>query len=314
MLANRPYTTRRRRKPKTHYSGVSLITIAFLAFIVIGCIISFSIRACNHHSDSSVIDRQLGEYLNDKIGAEDDDLSPEVGNDYVMPDSIIQICMAKPLEGIPEQILRRASYITSYNNETKIPNWVAWHLTAEQTDGPYKRLSNFHEDEDVPTPRATLTDYRGSGWSRGHMCPAGDNKWNEKAMYDSFSLINVCPQNSSLNSGLWNSIEMDCRRWARQYGDIFIVCGPVLMRGNHETIGENEVVVPEAFFKVVLCLNEKPKAFGFIVRNTDGNKKRDLYYNSVDQVERITGIDFFPALPDDIENEVEAEADLSDWK
>ena len=106
---------------------------------------------------------------------------------------------------------------------------------------------------------------------------------------------------------------MDCRKWARKYGEVYIVCGPVWMRGEHETIGENAVAVPEAIFKVVLCLKGKPKAFGFIVRNTEGNKKKDLYYNSVDQVERITGIDFFPALPDDIENQVEAEANIKDW-
>jgi endonuclease G len=175
-------------------------------------------------------------------------------------------------------------------------------------------MNNFHEEEDVPEPRATLQDYRGSGWSRGHMCPAGDNKWSYNAMYDSFSLVNVCPQNSKLNSGLWNSIEMDCRKWARKYGAVYIVCGPVWMKGEHRSIGENEVLVPEAFFKVVLCLAGKPKAFGFIVRNTEGNKKRDMYYNSVDQVERITGFDFFPALPDDIEDVVEATASIEDWR
>ena len=214
---------------------------------------------------------------------------------------------------ISSQVLVRLGYVTSYNRETKQPNWVAWHLKGECTDGPYRRLGNFHEDEEVPLPRATLEDYRGSGWSRGHMCPAGDNKWDATAMYESFSLVNVCPQNANLNSGLWNSIEIDCRRWARQYGDIYIVCGPLFLNQEHETIGENKVVVPEAFFKVVLCLNGKPKGLGFIVRNTDGNKKRDLYYNSIDQVERITGLDFFPALPDDVENEVEAESDINEW-
>lgn len=231
-----------------------------------------------------------------------------------LSDSVFIICKPAPLSLVSEQIIQKTSYIVSYNEDTKIPNWVAWHLTAEHTDGPYGRLGNFHEDEDVPEPRATLQDYRGSGWSRGHMCPAGDNKWAADAMYDTFSLINVCPQNASLNSGLWNSIEMDCRKWARKFGDIYIVCGPLFLNKDHETIGENQVYVPEAFFKVVLCLNGKPKAFGFIVRNTDGNKKRDLYYNSVDQVERITGMDFFPALPDDIEDEVEAKANINDWK
>lgn len=151
-------------------------------------------------------------------------------------------------KGTPSQILNRIGYTTSYNFNTKCPNWVAWHLTADHTDGPIKRMSNFYEEESVASPRATLEDYRDSGWSRGHMCPAGDNKWSETAMYESFSLVNVCPQNASLNSGLWNRIEMDCRKWAQKYGDVYIVCGPLFYSKEHETIGANKVVVPEAFF------------------------------------------------------------------
>lgn len=210
-------------------------------------------------------------------------------------------------------VLRRTSYVVSYNAETRCPNWVAWQLTADHADGPLRRMSNFHEDDDCPQPRATLQDYRGSGWSRGHMCPAGDNKWSRQAMYDSFSLVNVCPQNAKLNSGVWNSIETDCRRWARQYGEVYIVCGPVWSRGPRRTIGANAVAVPDAFFKVVLRLSPTPQAFGIVVKNTEGTRKRDLYYNSVDQVERITGIDFFSALPDDVERQVEATADMTAW-
>lgn len=216
-----------------------------------------------------------------------------------------------PIEG--ETVLKKKAYMVSYNQNTKCPNWVAWKLTAEHADGELKRKNGFHEEEGIPAPRATLQDYKGSGWSRGHMCPAGDNKWDEEAMYESFSLVNVCPQNARLNSGVWNSVEMDCRKWAKRYGEVYIVCGPVYMNKEHEVIGENEVVVPEAFFKVVMCLTGKPKAFGIIVKNTEGTKKRDLYYNSIDEVERITGYDFFPALPDDIENKVEAKANINDW-
>ena len=93
-----------------------------------------------------------------------------------------------------EQILERMAYTASYNQETRCPNWVAWKLTAEHADGEVKRNSRFYEDEEVPAPRATPADYKGSGWSRGHMCPAGDNKWDEEAMTQSFLLTNVCPQ------------------------------------------------------------------------------------------------------------------------
>lgn len=224
------------------------------------------------------------------------------------------LCLQRLTKERAEQLLVRTSYVSSYNEELRIPNWVAWHLTAEHTEGPFSRSSEFFEDEDVSLPRATPADYRGSGWSRGHMCPAGDNKWSRQAMYDTFLLTNICPQHANLNSGLWNSIEMDCRRWARRWGDVYVVCGPVLMNREHETIGANKVVVPEAFFKVVLCLQGEPKGMGFIVRNTDGTHKRDLYYNSIDQVERIAGIDFFPALPDDIEEAVEAQVDREAWR
>lgn len=239
----------------------------------------------------------------------------DLANDSdIIPESEVKILKPAPLDGKSDIILRRKSYVLSYNQETKLPNWVGWHLKGEHTDGPYRRFGYFFEDEDVPQPRATLDDYRGSGWSRGHMCPAGDNKWDYKAMFDTFLLTNVCPQNANLNSGLWNSIEMDCRRWAREFGDIYIVCGPLLFRNEHETIGVNNVVVPEAFFKVILCLNGKPKAIGFIIRNTEGNRKRDLYYNTIDQVERITGIDFFPSLPDVVEKSVEASVNIEDWE
>ena len=304
----------RHRKKRTHYSGVFIVGIAFLAFILIGLMISLTIRACAHHKEISIADShsETSNIINHNRDLEDEEIH-YVPSNYTMPDSIIKICMPKSLDGIPEIVLMRTSYIVSYNHDKKLPNWVAWHLTAAHTDGPWPRCKYFYEDEEVPQPRATIDDYRGSGWTRGHMCPAGDNKWNEKAMYDTFSLINICPQNENLNNGLWNSIENDCRKWARKYGDIYIVCGPVFMNREHETIGANNVVVPEAFFKVVLCLTGTPKGFGFVVRNNDGTKKRDLYYNSIDQVERITGMDFFPTLPDKIEDIVESQCNIKDW-
>lgn len=228
-------------------------------------------------------------------------------------DSLFRICIPAPLLNNSEQIIRRKVYILSYNIETKLPNWVAWGLTAEHVDGEYPRDNNYYEDEDVPRPRATNDDYHGSRWSRGHMCPAGDNKWDAEAMKESNLLTNICPQHASLNSGLWNVIERDCRKWAKKYGEIYIVCGPVLLNKEHETIGKNKIVVPEAFFKVILRLTPEPAAIGFIVRNNEGKKKKDLYINTVDEVERITGIDFFSALPDSIENIIESYANIQDW-
>ncbi len=225
-----------------------------------------------------------------------------------------KLVMQTSPKGTPEQILERTGYVASYNKATLLPNWVAWHLTAERTEGSAKRSGvDFAEDTEVPEPRATDWDYYNSGYDRGHMCPAADNKWSKKAMEESFLFTNMCPQNGNLNRGDWNEMEMACRKWAKKYGDLYIVCGPILYKGKHKTIGKNKVVVPEAFFKVVLRTGDNPQAIGFIYKNTSGNRPKDSYVNTVDEVERITGIDFFPSLPDDVEKKVEAECDLGLW-
>ena len=218
------------------------------------------------------------------------------------------------LKLVSEQILLRTGYTASYNSDRRVPNWVAWHLTPSRLTGDAKRNgSTFHEDEEVPEPRAVHFDYVRSGYDRGHMCPAGDNKWSAVAMDESFLLTNVCPQAPSLNRGDWNEMEQACRKWAKQYGDLYIVCGPIFYKGKTKTIGANKVAVPDAFFKVVLCMKGESKAIGFIYKNGDGNRPKGDYANSVDEVERITGIDFFPSLPDNIEKKVEAECNPDDW-
>lgn len=225
-----------------------------------------------------------------------------------------KLVMQTSPKGTPEQILKRTGYVASYNKTTLLPNWVAWHLTAERTEGSAKRSGvDFAEDTEVPEPRATDWDYYNSGYDRGHMCPAADNKWSKKAMEESFLFTNMCPQDGNLNRGDWNEMEMACRKWAKKYGDLYIVCGPILYKGKHNTIGKNKVVVPEAFFKVVLRTGDNPQAIGFIYKNTSGNRPKDSYVNTVDEVERITGIDFFSSLPDDVEKKVEAECDLGLW-
>ncbi|MBO1364245.1 DNA/RNA non-specific endonuclease [Prevotella sp. A2931] len=216
--------------------------------------------------------------------------------------------------GVSSQTLRREGYVVSYNKDNRIPNWVMWHLTGNHTSGPFKRGGvKFQTDPEADGPQVTTYDYARSGYDRGHMCPSGDNKWSQRAQEQSFLLTNVCPQNHQLNAGDWNEMELQCRRWARQYGDTYVVAGPILLNRRHKTIGQAKVVVPEAFFKVVLCLRGKPKAIGVIYRNKAGNRPKGDYMNSVGQVERVTGIDFFPGLPDEMEQAVESRQDLSEW-
>ncbi len=219
------------------------------------------------------------------------------------------------LKDRPEQILHRKGYTVSYNNATRNPNWVAWHLTKSHTYGSNQRSGEvFTEDVSVSRPRATDADYYNSRYDRGHMCPAGDNKWDKEAMAQSFLFTNVCPQNHGLNKYEWNDLEMLCRDWAREYGAIDVVCGPVYSSsGEQKTIGKNRVWVPDAFFKVVLCRQGKAKAIGFLYRNEGKKQPMADAVCTVDDVERLTGLDFFPELDDATENRIEATATLSDW-
>jgi endonuclease G len=208
-------------------------------------------------------------------------------------------------------------FTISFNPETKEPNWVGWHLTADHLNGPYKRPSSFFQDPDAGADSPTWEDYKGMGetdYQRGHMCPAEDCKWSEQSVIQSCYLTNICPQYGSLNGGDWKELETQCRRWAREYGDIYIVCGPIFYKGQHLTVCQSNMVVPEAFFKVVLCLQGEPKAIGFIYKNKPGNRPMGDYINSVDEIERITKIDFFPFLSNEVEKRVEAECDLNSWQ
>ena len=240
--------------------------------------------------------------------------------------TVVMYEMPAPLKDRPEQILKRKGYTVSYNSETKNPNWVAWHLTKSHTYGSFQRREEvFSEDESVKAPRATNNDYFNSRYDRGHMCPAGDNKWDKEAMTQSFLFTNICPQNHGLNKYEWNDLEIQCRDWAREYGAVDIVCGPLYSskggrykvgssrEPQQKTIGRNKVWVPDAFFKVVLCRQGRPKAIGFVYRNEGVKQLKTEAVRTVDEIEALTGIDFFPALDDEMENRIETSANLSDW-
>ena len=252
--------------------------------------------------------------------------------------SVVQVLIGTNLpKGTPSQILNRIGYTTSYNCNTKCPNWVAWHLTSVHTDGPFTRKgvpyysndgrvegigyvtqetcrNGYFVDLEAKEPRQQLSDWtRDYNMSHGHMCPAGDNKWDKAAMNQSFLLTNMCPQDEKLNGGGWKKLEEKCRTWAKQYGEIFIVAGPIYNEPMTRTLGEGKIAVPDAFFKVVLCLEGTPKAIGFLYKNGPSSQSIKDCVCSIDSVEELTGLDFFTSLPDDIEDVVESDANLAKW-
>lgn len=218
------------------------------------------------------------------------------------------------LDGRSDRVITHKGYTVSYNYDWKIPNWVAYELTATEVQGEVPRYDKFKPDPMVPqNVTATTNDYKYSGYDRGHMAPAADMKWDEQAMRESFYLSNICPQNPNLNGGVWKDLEEQVRDLASQKGNIFVVCGPIV-NDISTTIGENKVVVPQAFFKVLLQKDDNEiHTIGFIYENKSGKKPMSTYAMSVDEIEEITNIDFFPSLPNKIEKKTESEVDFSKW-
>lgn len=219
------------------------------------------------------------------------------------------------VQGGSHRLIAREGYTLLYNTERLIPDWVAYELTALETEGDEPRGEHFKKDPEILGLQAENDDYRNSGWDKGHMAPAADMKWSESAMEDCFYLTNICPQDHKLNTGTWKKLEEQCREYARYFGNLYIVCGPIVENNRYGTIGDNGVMVPDGFFKVLLApYYGKYVGVGFLFENKKGGKKLVEHAVTVDEVERVTGLDFFPSLPDDVEKAVESAIDKSAWK
>lgn len=216
---------------------------------------------------------------------------------------------------LPEQIIEHLAYTVSYNKERHLPNWVAYCLEPHETEGELARTDKFLPDPLVEGDPVVTKDYTKSGYDRGHMAPAADMRWSEQAMTESFYMTNMCPQNHNNNAGDWKDLEELVRDLSVKYGNIYICCGPIVT-DETMTIGSvRKIVVPQAFFKVLLRQKTDGTwtSIGFVMPNAAGNKPLMTYMLPVDSIENRTNIDFFPSLPDSIENIVEADYVVADW-
>jgi len=225
--------------------------------------------------------------------------------------------LPKPLNRTDEKTLVHEGYTCSFNTSRLTPTYVAWCLTRERVNGKVKRTNFFDVDPSVESRyQVRHSDYSGTRFDRGHMCPAADNQHSQKAMVECFYMTNMCPQRHALNSGAWNDLEIQCRSWARNYGKVYICSGPIYDKKPYQTIGNRRscrIAVPDRFFKVVLMVGRQTKAIGFIYPNGSANKEMRSYAVSVDKVEQVTGLNFFYLLDDKIENQIEKECKPSAW-
>ncbi len=212
---------------------------------------------------------------------------------------------------------RYEAMTVNFNTAYRVPNCVSYVLTADMvkiTDGPnaeLRRNYKFNRDASV-AGCPEWWEYKQSGYDRGHMAPANDMRWSRQSMSDCFLMTNICPQDHDLNGGSWNKLELKIHAWAKSCGTIVIATGPIF-NGSSNRIGkDNNIVVPSGFYKVVLDPSRN-RAIGFIYDNHEGGGGVKRHACSVDEVELVTGHDFFSALPDNVERQVEGTYNFEQW-
>ena len=220
--------------------------------------------------------------------------------------------------GVKNVRLPHTAYISYFNTKHRIPNCVIYELTATQVaqcdaPGAEKRKNYQFNADPMCSASPQWSDYKHSGYDRGHMAPANDMKWSKTSMEESFYMTNICPQLHALNDGCWRKLELAIHRWAKRDKRLIIAAGPVLKNVMHTIGPDRNISVPAAFYKVVYAPNQG-RAIGFIFNNEKITGGYASHAVSVDYVERVTGIDFFCALDDALENKIEAHSSIDMWQ
>lgn len=277
---------RKSNRKRSKRAKTDMRTILVTAIILAGAWVVNSLIGCDNPEDVQIV-RNEGAY---------GDLMKVVTN-----------------PAVPSQLKSYKGMDISFNEKCHIPNWVSWELTDEETMGDVPRKDKFTSDPDIEGCPDSW-DYSYSGYDRGHMAPAGDMKWDSKAMEETFFMSNICPQVNALNTGAWKNLEEKCRLWAQIDGRIYIVCGPIIDEKPMELIGDSRVWVPSRFFKAIIAPYSNPaRGIGFIMPNEKVKGGMQPCAVTIDEIESITGHDLFPALPDDIEAELESQCNFNQW-
>jgi len=218
-----------------------------------------------------------------------------------------------PSKNIGEQIIHRDHYAISYVDEHQQPEWVFYQLDKKMVSGSATRLNKFSPDPLVILGTAYADDYTNSGFDRGHLLPAADMKYTQSAMDDTFYMSNISPQLPGFNRALWKRLEYQVRRWANIKSSILIATGPVLEKGL-PTLSKSNVSIPNQFYKIIFHFDSgNYQTIAFLMDNEKSQKHIKEFTVSIDEIEALTGIDFFSKLPDVIEDKIEAADSNGTW-
>lgn len=213
-----------------------------------------------------------------------------------------------------QAIIERPYYTLRYNEDHEQAMWVAYVLYADSLkQQTFERKDDFRTDPRIKTGSAELNDYKGSGYDRGHLAPAADFSYDEFALSQSFYMSNMSPQDPSFNRGIWKKLEDQVRNWALANEQVYVVTGPVLNK-QYKTIGANKVSIPEYYYKIVLDVRKPEiKAIAFLMKNEKSSAPLTSFVVTIDSVEKLTGLDFFPGISDELENALEGTTMTNKW-
>lgn len=218
----------------------------------------------------------------------------------------------------PENFLLINPYmVISYSQSKRIPNWVAWRLTSDDI-GKLDRIDSFRPDERIPASwgRVVPTDYTGTGFDRGHLCPSADREGSLKAMESTFLMTNIAPQTPDLNRGPWEKLESYLRTLARRRQNLYIIAGTYGQQGKIK----DKITIPETFWKIAVVIpknlppssiNEKTRVIAVEMPNLQAIKDTDwfIYRTTVREIENKTGYNFFSSLPQNLQDVLETKKD-----
>ncbi len=212
-----------------------------------------------------------------------------------------------------ESVLHHLYYDFVYDENHEQAKWIFYKLYPSYVVKAFERKNDFRPDPLVISRSADDLDYKGSGFDRGHLMPAADMVWSEKALSESFYYSNISPQYPSFNRGIWKRLEALVRKWVSESDSLYIVTGPKLNM-NLNTIGHNEVSVPEYYYKVILKFDGRNmNGIAFFIPNKSSRSELSDYVVTIDDLEENLNLDFFHNLKDSVQNSIEKNSDRSKW-
>ena len=206
-------------------------------------------------------------------------------------------------------IYKKANYAHSYSAQDFQSEWVVYLLTKKETEGDVERSNEFATDPTIPNSPTKL-DYNQTGYDRGHQAPAADMKFTSQAMEECFYMTNMSPQEPSFNRGIWKDLEEDVRAWCGEKESIYVVTGALFEQDKR--MRKSKITVPSHFYKILFD-PIRVEMVAFLLPNQEGEKPMSKYAISVDDLEKRSGIDFFPQLADSLENRLETSINISSW-